>query len=187
MDKERAENAVRELLFALDYDVTSEGLKDTPRRVASMYMEQCSNSDAELEVSFTQMTYDGMVIVRGIPFVSFCEHHMLPYYGRAYVGYVPRKRVLGLSKLARLVKSCCRGFSIQENVTEDIADRLHSEVELLGCMVVLNAEHGCMSHRGARALGASTITSIVRGIFRDVPAARSEFLSLIGGMKCEQH
>lgn len=186
MDHLKAQNAVKELLEALDYDVSAEGLRDTPKRVAAMYMEQCSDSNAGLEVTFTQLTYDGMVIVTGVPFVSFCEHHMLPYYGKAHVGYVPRKRVIGLSKLARLVKSCCRGFTIQENVTESIAERLHDEVELLGCMVVLNAEHGCMSHRGARALGASTITSVVRGIFRDVPAARSEFLSLIGGTKCGQ-
>lgn len=186
MDHLRAENAVRELLMALDLDVTSEGLKDTPKRVASMYMEQCSNFDAELEVTFTQLTYDGMVIVSDIPFVSFCEHHLLPYHGKAYIGYVPRKQVLGLSKLARLIRSCCGGFTIQESVTENIANRLYDEVEPLGCMVVLRAEHGCMSHRGVKALGASTLTSVVKGIFRDVPAARSEFLSLVGGTKCEQ-
>ena len=179
LDKERAMKAVAELLLALEQDINSEGFHDTPRRVAEMYIEQCTATDAELKVTFKQLTYDGMVILRDIPFVSYCQHHMLPYFGRAHIAYVPRKRVLGLSKLARLIYSCSVGFTIQENVTESVADRLYSEVEPLGCMVIIEAEHGCISHRGSRAIGASTVTSVVRGIFRDVSAARSEFLSLI--------
>ncbi len=179
MDKQRAENAVRELLLALDQDIRSEGLMDTPTRVAEMYLEQCTDGDAELDVTFKQMTYDGMVIVRDVPFVSYCEHHLLPYFGRAHIAYIPRKRVLGLSKLARLVYCCSRGFTIQESVTEEVANRLYDEVEPLGCMVVVEAEHGCMNLRGARSIGSSTVTSVVRGVFRDVPAARSEFLGLV--------
>lgn len=181
MDKEKAESAIRELLLALDQDVTSEGLKDTPRRVADMFIEQCNDGDAELDVTFEQMTYDGMVIVRNVPFVSFCQHHMLPYSGRAHIAYIPRKKVLGISKLARLTYVCSRGFTIQEDVSEMIANRLYNEVEPLGCMVVIEAEHGCMTLRGAKAVGSSTVTSVVRGVFRDVSAARSEFMGLIGG------
>ena len=179
MDKERAKRAVRELLLALDRDLGSAGLKNTPERVAEMYIEQCTDGDAELHVTFEQMTYDGMVIVRDIPFTSYCEHHLLPYSGRAHIAYIPRKKVLGLSKLARLIHSCSRGFTIQESVTEAAADRLYNEVEPLGCMVIIEASHGCMNLRGARTVGSSTVTSVVRGVFRDVPAARSEFLGLV--------
>ncbi len=179
MDIQKVEQAVRELLLALDQDVESEGLRDTPIRVAEVLVEQCTDGDAGLFVTFEQSTYDGMVIVRDIPFVSFCQHHLLPYSGRAHVAYLPRKRVLGLSKLARLVYSCSRGFTIQETVTEVVANRLYDEVEPMGCMVVIEAEHGCMTLRGARTIGSSTVTSVVRGVYRDVQAARSEFLSLV--------
>ena len=181
MNKEKAEQAVRELLLALDQDVSSEGLRDTPRRVADMLVEQCSDGDAELNVVFEQMTFDGTVIVRNVPFVSFCQHHLLPYFGRAHIAYIPRKKVLGISKLARLVYASGKGFTIQESVSEMIANRLYNEVEPLGCMVVIEAEHGCMTLRGAKAVGSSTVTSVVRGVYRDVPAARSEFMGLIGG------
>lgn len=179
MNEIKAENAVRELLLALDQNVDLEGLRETPKRVVKMLMAQCSDEDSELNVTFEQLTYDGMVIVRDIPFVSFCQHHLLLYFGRAHIAYVPRKKVLGLSKLARLIYSCSKGFTIQESVTELAANRLYDEVEPLGCMVIIEAEHGCMNLRGARAVGSSTVTSVVRGIFRDVPEARSEFLSLV--------
>jgi len=136
-----------------------------------------------LDVTFKQMTYDGMVIVRDVPFVSFCQHHLLPYFGRAHIAYIPRKKVLGISKLARLVYASGKGFTIQESVSEMIANRLYNEVEPLGCMVVIEAEHGCMTLRGAKAVGSSTVTSVVRGAFRDVPAARSEFMGLIVGSR----
>ena len=179
MDKQRAENAVRELLLALDQDVESEGLRDTPRRVADMYIEQCTDGETELDRLFPEK-YEGMVVVRDIPLVSCCEHHMVHYFGRAHVAYIPRRdKVLGLSKLARLVFACSRGFTIQEGVTQRIADALYDEVDVLGCMVVLEAEHGCMSLRGARAIGSSTVTSVVKGVFRDVSAARAEFLGLV--------
>ena len=179
MDKIRAENAVRELLLALGQNVDSEGLKDTPRRVAEMYITQCSEEDAELDVMFQTDRLDDLVMVRDIPFVGCCEHHMVFYYGRAHIAYIPNKSLLGISKLARLVYSCSKGFSIQERVTRDVADRLYEEVEPKGCMVVLEAHHGCMNLRGARSIGSSTVTSAIRGIFRDVVAARSEFLNLV--------
>ena len=179
MNKEKAEQAVRELLIALDQDVTCEGLLDTPRRVAEMYIDQCTDGELELDRLF-QEQYEGMVVVRDIPFVSCCMHHMVHYFGRAHVAYIPRRdRVLGLSKLARLVFVCSRGFTIQEGVTQRVADTLYDEVDMLGCMVVVEAEHGCMSLRGARATGSSTVTSVVKGVFRDVPAARAEFLGLV--------
>ncbi len=180
VDREAAERAVRDLLLALGQNVRSEGLRDTPKRVAKMFIEQCMVSDAELERMFQEEKYDELVMVRDVPFMSCCMHHLVFYAGRAHVAYIPRKKLLGLSKLARLVYSHSRGFTIQEIVTRDIADELYNELEPLGCMVVIEAEHGCMNLRGARAVGSSTVTSVVRGVFRDVPAARSEFLGLIG-------
>ena len=179
MNKEKAERAVRELLIALDQDVESEGLRDTPRRVAEMYIDQCTDGEVELDRLF-QAEYEGMVVVRDIPFVGACQHHLVHYFGRAHVAYVPRKnKVLGLSKLARLVFAYSRGFTIQEDVTQCIANALYDEVDMLGCMVVIEAEHGCMNLRGARAVGSSTVTSVVKGVFRDVPAARAEFMGLV--------
>lgn len=181
MDKIRAVAAVRDLLLALDQDVDSEGLVDTPRRVADMLADQCTVKDAEIDVTFTEDRFSGMVIVRNIPFVSMCQHHLVFFDGRASIGYIPKKRVLGLSKLARLLYSCSIGFTTQEVITSKVADSIFDsdEIGCLGCMVVLEAEHGCMCLRGARAVGSSTITSEVRGVYRDVPVARQEFLSLI--------
>jgi len=179
MDKQRAENAVRELLLALDQDVETEGLRGTPERVARMFIEQCNGTEIELDVTFPS-TFEGMVVVRDMPFVSCCMHHMVFYSGRAHTAYIPKgKSVLGISKLARLVSSCSRGLTIQEDVTQQIADELYDGVNILGCMVVLEAEHGCMCLRGAKATGSSTVTSVVKGVFRDVPAAREEFLGLV--------
>jgi len=180
LDQKRAENAIKELLLALDCDINIEGFKDTPRRVSEMFIEQCTERDAELDRSFEERKFDGLVAVRDVPFESCCMHHMVFYSGRAHVAYIPKgERILGLSKLARLVYSCSVGLTTQESVTESIASRLYKEVDTLGCMVVLEAEHGCVSLRGARAVGSSTVTSVVKGAFRDVPAARSEFLSFI--------
>ena len=182
MNQKRAEAAVRELLLALDRDVNSEGLKGTPRRVAKMLIEQCTDKDAEIDVTFSEEKYNGMVIVRNIPFVSMCEHHLVFFYGKAHVAYIPDKKVLGISKLARLVYSCSVGFTIQEQITFQIAERLYTNgngAGSLGCMVVLEAEHGCMSLRGARAVGATTITSEVRGLFKNKPEVRDECLSLM--------
>lgn len=179
MDKQRAESAVAGLLLALDQNLESEGLKDTPRRVAKMYLAQCADADTFEYKSFTEIRHEELVGVRDIPITSFCQHHLVPWYGRAFVAYIPHKKLLGLSKLARLVYSCSAGFTIQEGVTKMIADRLYDEFEPLGVMVVINAMHTCMNLRGARAFGASTVTSAVRGVMRDVPAARAEALTLM--------
>ncbi len=179
MDKAKAEQAIRDLLLALDQDVESEGLKDTPKRVAELFLTQCSEESAELDVVFQEKSFDGLVMVRDIPFVSCCEHHLVFFYGRAHVAYIPNKKLLGISKLVRLVYSCSRGLSIQERVTQSIVDRLYEEVEPKGVMVVLEAFHGCMNLRGAKAVGSSTVTSVIKGVFRDVVAARSEFLNLV--------
>jgi len=118
-------------------------------------------------------------MVRDIPVASFCQHHLIPWYGRTHVAYIPNKKVIGLSKLARLVYSCSKGLTIQEAVTKHTADRLYESIEPKGVMVVIEAVHTCMNLRGARAIGSSTTTSAVRGVFRDVDAARNEFLSLV--------
>lgn len=181
MDKAKAENAVRELLIALGQDVESEGLKDTPKRVAGMFMAQISGDpyDEDWMRTFAEEKFDEMVLIRDVPFVSMCEHHLVYYTGRAHVGYIARKKLLGVSKLARLVYLCSRGLTIQERVAERIADLLYEEINPLGCMVVLEASHGCASLRGARAIGSSVVTSCVRGVFRDVSAARAEFMGLV--------
>jgi len=179
MDEVRAENAVRELLLALDQDIESEGMKDTPRRVAEMFIAQCTEEDAELECTFQEDNFDGLIMLRDIPVASFCAHHLIPWSGRAHIAYISNKKLLGLSKLSRLTNSCSKGFTIQEVVTRNIADRLYNEIEPKGVMVVIEAIHPCMSLRGVKASGASTTTSAVRGIFRDVIAAREEFLGLI--------
>jgi len=179
MDREKAEAAVRELLLALDQDVNREGLKDTPKRVAKMLMEQCGEHDADLWRMFSEVKLNDLTMVRDIPVYSFCEHHLVPWYGRAHIAYIPQKRVIGISKLARLAYKCCAGFTIQESVTKNIADTLHESLEPKGVMVVIEAVHMCMCLRGARAIGASAVTSAVRGVFRDVVAARHEFLSLV--------
>ena len=164
MDNQRAEKAVRELLLALDQDVDSEGLKDTPRRVAGMLRAQVSGDpyDEDWMRTFSEEKFDELVLIRDVPFVSMCEHHLVYYTGRAHVGYIARKKLLGVSKLARLVYACSRGFTIQERITKDIADRLYEAIDPLGCMVVLEASHGCTTLRGARATGASMVTSAVR-------------------------
>jgi len=187
MDKPRAENAVRELLLALDQDVTREGLKDTPRRVAEMYIAQINGNsyDEDWLRVFNSEQFDELVLVRDVPFESVCEHHLVYFSGVAHVGYIARKKLLGVSKLARLVYTCSRGLTIQERITKEVADNLYDAIDPLGCMVVLEAKHGCMTHRGAHAIGSSTVTSAVRGVFRDVSAARSEFMGLIarGGLR----
>jgi GTP cyclohydrolase I len=146
-----------------------------------MLIEQCTEKDSELEVTFSEQVFGGMVIVRNVPFVSWCAHHLVPFFGRADIGYIPNGKKLGLSKLARLVYSCSVGFTTQETITARIADTLYDNdgVGCLGCMVILEAEHGCMSLRGAKALGSSTVMSEVRGVFKDKLEVRQEMLLLI--------
>lgn len=184
IDKERIKNAVREMIVAIGEDPEREGLRDTPRRIANMYAEIFSGirrDPAEvLNVTFEE-NHQEMVILRNIPFYSTCEHHFLPFHGVAHVGYVPRGRLLGISKIARVVELLARRPQLQERLTAQIADALMSNLEPQGVGVVIEAEHLCMTMRGVKKPGTSIVTSANRGIFRDRAVTRQEFLSLIGG------
>ncbi len=186
MDIPKIERAVREILEAIGEDPDRDGLVDTPSRVARFYAEALSGLDAppaeHLSVQFDS-DYDEMVMVRDIPFYSLCEHHLVPFMGRAHVGYIPNKegRITGLSKLARLVDSHARRLQVQERMTVQIADELERALEPRGVLVVVEAEHLCMSMRGVHKPGTKTVTSAVRGIFRSNPATRSEGIRLLQG------
>jgi len=175
---EAAEQAVRDLLLALGQDPERDGLRDTPRRVATAMTELLS------PVAFTPTTfpnderYDELVIARDIEFSSLCEHHLLPFSGVAHVGYIPGDRIVGLSKLARVVELFARDLQVQERMTGQIASWLDEHLEPIGVGVVLEAEHTCMSLRGVKKPGARTITSALRGAIRDDARTRQEFLSL---------
>lgn len=176
---------VKEILETLDEDLR-EGLQGTPERVARMYLDELYQPgnplDEVLSTIFVEETFaHEMIVLDHIPFCSWCEHHMLPYVGVAHVGYVPRKGVIGLSKIARLVTAAGRGLTIQERVTDLIADTLMAKLEPDGVVVVIQASHMCMLARGAKALGSQTTTSALRGLFRDGEAARAEFFSIIYG------
>jgi GTP cyclohydrolase I len=183
IDTERIEAAVREILGAIGEDPDRDGLVQTPARVARMYGEvfEGMRMDAHepLSVTFGDIEHQELVLVRDIRFHSMCEHHLLPFFGTAHVGYIPgAKGVTGLSKIARLVHVYARRPQVQERITTQIADALMEELHAAGAIVVLEAEHMCMSMRGVRAEGAQTVTSAVRGILRK-QATRSEAMSLI--------
>ncbi|MFE0510490.1 GTP cyclohydrolase I FolE [Streptomyces sp. NPDC058964] len=182
-DEKRAENAVRELLIAVGEDPDREGLKDTPARVARAYRELLAGLRQEPEDVLTttfDLGHDEMVLVKDIEIVSLCEHHLLPFHGVAHVGYIPAEtgKITGLSKLARLVEVFARRPQVQERLTTQIADSLMRILEARGAIVVIEAEHMCMSVRGIRKPGAKTTTSAVRGQLRDA-TTRSEAMSLI--------
>jgi GTP cyclohydrolase I len=183
-DSGRVEAAVRELLIGIGEDPEREGLLETPARVARAYQETVAGlaqDPAGVLTTVFDEGHDEMVLVRDINLVSLCEHHLLPFYGRAHVGYIPNERgqITGLSKLARLVDVFARRPQVQERLTTQIADALEESLEPRGVIVVLAAEHLCMSIRGIKKPGAETITSAVRGAFRDSSATRSEAMSLI--------
>jgi GTP cyclohydrolase I len=179
VDVTAAETAVEALLRALGRDPSSdEHLRDTPRRVAAAYAELLTAEPFNLTTFPNDEGYDELVLVRDIPFHSLCEHHLLPFHGVAHVGYLPRDRVVGLSKLARVVERFARGLQVQERLTQQITDFLHDQLQPKGVGVVLEAEHTCMSIRGVRAVGARTSTSALRGLLKAEPAAREEFLRL---------
>lgn len=182
VDRPRAAAAVRELLLAVGEDPDRDGLRDTPDRVARMYAEvfQGLDQDAHEPLATTfEIDHQELVLVRDIGFHSMCEHHLLPFMGRAHVGYIPGEgRVAGLSKLARLVHVYARRPQVQERITSQVADALMEEIGADGAIVVLEAEHMCMSMRGVRADGSRTVTSAVRGQLRE-SATRSEAMSLI--------
>ncbi len=182
VDLPRIEAAVREILTAVGEDPDRDGLLDTPGRVARMYAELFSGLHQEpgrhLERVFEE-TYDEMVLVRDISFNSMCEHHLLPFMGVAHVGYVPNGKVAGLSKLARVVEEVSKRPQVQERMTHTIADLMASELNAKGVIVVLEAEHTCMTIRGIRKPGSLTVTSAVRGLFRTSDSTRDEAMALI--------
>lgn len=183
MDRERIENAVREILIAIGEDPDREGLKETPQRVARMYEEVfcgLENSPEQHLKVFNEEKNEEMVVVRDIPLYSMCEHHLLPFVGKAHIVYIPGSgKVIGLSKLARIVDNFARRPQIQERLTSQIADFLMDNLAPQGVAVVIEAEHLCMTMRGARAAGAKTTTSALRGSMRSDARTRSEALSLI--------
>lgn len=182
VDLPRIEKAVKEILSAVGEDPEREGLLETPARVARMYAEVFSglhlDPSRHLKKVF-QEEYDEMVLVRDISFNSTCEHHLLPFLGVAHVGYIPRGKVVGLSKLARVVEEVSRRPQVQERMTHQIADMMGEELDPKGVIVVIEAEHTCMSIRGIRKPGSLTITSTVRGLFKNNEPSRAEAMSLI--------
>ena len=178
VDARAAEQAAAALLTALGLDLTDENLTDTPRRMADALIEMTSGPDFELTTFPNDEGYDELVLVKGIAVQSVCEHHVLPFVGVAHVGYLPGARILGLSKLARMVELHARRPQTQERLTKSIADHLRDELQPHGVGVVIEAEHTCMSLRGARSPGARTTTSALFGRLRDDPRSRAEFLAL---------
>ncbi|MCO6044565.1 GTP cyclohydrolase I FolE [Aeoliella sp. ICT_H6.2] len=184
VDLPRIEKAVREILAAVGEDPDREGLLETPARVARMYAELFSglhdDPRAHLQKFFTEK-YDELVLVRDISFNSMCEHHMLPFSGKAHIGYVPNGRVVGLSKLARVVEVVSKRPQVQERMTETIANLLIEELDVKGVAVVIEATHSCMTIRGVRKPGSLCVTSAMKGLFRSNHSSRSEVMNLIYG------
>jgi GTP cyclohydrolase I len=175
-----AVDAVRRLLAALGQDVDSPHLQDTPRRVAAAYAELLTPEPFTMTTFPNDGGYDELVLVRDVPFRSLCEHHLLPFHGVAHIGYLPADRIVGLSKLARVVEHYARGLQVQERLTQQVADCLQQHLQPEGVAVVLEAEHSCMSLRGVRAAGTRTVTSALRGLHRERAATRQEFFALAG-------
>jgi GTP cyclohydrolase I len=182
IDEARIEKAVREILSAVGENLDRDGLKETPARVARMYGELLAgmhdNPNTHLRSVFNE-NYDEIVLLRDIPFYSICEHHLMPFIGSAHVAYLPAGRVLGVSKLARIVDCFARRLQTQERLTYQIADFLMSNLKPLGVAVVLEAAHSCMTIRGIKKPGSVMVTSAVRGLFRKDPRSRNEIMSLI--------
>jgi len=178
VDELAAAEAVRALLLALGQDLTSESLAHTPARVAASYAELLGPREFDLTTFPNDEGYDELVVARDIAFASLCEHHLLPFVGVAHVAYMPGDRILGLSKLARVVELFARRLQVQERLTKQVATWLQDNVQPKGVGVVLEAEHMCMSIRGVRATGAKTVTSALYGSIRNDPRTRQEFLSL---------
>jgi GTP cyclohydrolase I len=180
IDLERAERAVTELLSALGRAPEAEHTRDTPRRVAAAYAEMLTPRPFNLTTFPNDQGYDELVLARDIPFHSLCQHHMLPFKGVAHVGYLPGDRILGLSKLARVVELFARDLQVQERLTKQVADCLQDQLTPKGVGVVMEAEHLCMSLRGVEADGSRTVTSALHGLLRSDPRSRAEFFSLTG-------
>jgi len=186
VDQPRIERAVREILAAVGEDPDREGLLETPARVARMYAEMFSGLHEDprrhLGKAFTEK-YDELVLVRDIAFNSVCEHHLLPFMGQAHIGYIPNGRVLGLSKLARVVEVVSHRPQVQERMTEEIAGLLEHDLGAKGVAVVIEASHTCMTIRGVRKPGSLCVTSAMKGIFRSNVSSRAEVMSLIYGKR----
>lgn len=182
MDKEKIEKAVRMILEAVGADLSKRDISSTPVRVAKMYEEilsgQFKDASKELEVVLEQ-THDEIILLKDIPLQSLCEHHLLPFTGKAHIAYIPDKRITGLSKIARVVEVLAKRLQVQERLATEIADVIMNKLKPKGVMVVLEAEHLCMALRGVKKPGTVTITSVVRGVFRTNSKTRQEALSLI--------
>jgi GTP cyclohydrolase I len=183
IDLSAAEQAAHDLLTALGVDVAGESLADTPRRIAKMYAELLTPAPFTPTTFPNDGGYDELVVATGIPFHSLCEHHLLPFVGVAHVGYLPGDRIIGLSKLARVVELFSRRLQVQERLTTQVANWLDEHLAPKGVGVVLEAEHLCMSLRGVQKPGARTVTSALHGRLRDDQRTRQEFLSLTGGSR----
>jgi GTP cyclohydrolase I len=186
VDHGAVERAARDLLRGLGADVDAEGLEETPRRVAEAYAELLTPKPFRPTTFPNDDGYDELIVARSIPFHSLCMHHLLPFQGVAHVGYLPGERIMGLSKLGRVVEYFSRDLQIQERLTTQVADWLERELEPKGVGVVLEAEHMCMSLRGVQKLGATTVTSALRGLVRDDARTRQEFLALTKRSSHEQ-
>jgi GTP cyclohydrolase I len=188
MDLDRIAKAVHEILEAIGEDPDRDGLRDTPERVARMYAEICAGlheqADSHLEVTF-EAGHDEMVMVRDIPIYSLCEHHLIPFIGKAHIAYIPGDdgRITGLSKLARLVDAFAKRPQVQEKLTVQVADEIVGTLQPKGVMVVIEAEHLCMTMRGVRKPGSTTVTSAVRGLFRSNVATREEAMRFVVGQR----
>ena len=184
MDRVKIENAVRDILEAIGEDPNREGLIDTPKRIAKMYEEIFSglNEDPKdhLEIYFEEENHEELVLVKDIPFYSVCEHHLVPFHGIAHVGYIPKNgKLTGLSKLARVVETVAKRPQLQERLTSTIADAIEEKLSPYGVIVVVEAEHMCMTMRGVKKSGSKTLTSAVRGVFQKDGKVRAEAISLI--------
>jgi GTP cyclohydrolase I len=185
-DEAKIKKAVKEILEAIGENPAREGIKETPRRVAEMYAELFQGlgkeAKTDLEVDF-ELGHREMVVLKDIPFYSMCEHHLLPFYGIAHVGYIPNKegRIVGISKLARVVETIARRPQVQERMTTQIADTIYNGLRATGVGVVIQAEHMCMVMRGIKKPGSSVVTSALRGAMKTQATSRAEFFSLIQG------
>ncbi len=182
IDNKKIENAVRDILDAIGEDVDREGLRETPARVARMYSELLGGMREEPEIHFKSVfteDYDEIVLLRDIPFFSMCEHHMLPFIGCAHVAYLPSGKVLGVSKMARIVDCFAKRLQVQERLTGEIADLMMNHLKPMGVAVVVEASHSCMTIRGIKKPGSTMVTSALRGLFRKDSRSRNEILSLL--------
>src|SRR3954447_21688341 len=186
IDHAGAQRAARDLLLALGADLDAEGLQETPRRMADAYAELLTPQPFRPTTFPNEDGYDELIVARSIPFHSLCMHHLLPFHGVAHIGYLPRDRIIGLSKLGRVVELFARDLQIQERLTTQIADWLTRELHPKGVGVVLEAEHLCMSLRGVQKFGAKTVTSALHGLVRDDARTRGEFLALTARTPHEQ-